>query len=96
MPHKLILNYGSKEREEVHVTAQIHERLIFDGEETSMACCPLIGNKRIVAQDRAECDFPFFSTGCRRGYIGTWEIKEGRFFLVGICGNFKLQSRSQR
>ena len=76
------------------MTAQVHERLIFDGEETSMACCPPlpVGNRRIVEED----DFLYFSTACWRGYVGTWEIKEGRFFLVGICGNFKLQSRSQR
>src|SRR4051812_9271097 len=32
----------------------------------------------------------FFSTGCWRGYIGTWEIKDGRFFLVGLRGIYKL------
>jgi tetratricopeptide (TPR) repeat protein len=31
-----------------------------------------------------------FSTGCGRGYIGTWEIKDGRFFLVGIRGIYEL------
>jgi tetratricopeptide (TPR) repeat protein len=32
----------------------------------------------------------YLSTACWRGYIGTWEIKDGRFFLVGIHGMYKL------
>jgi tetratricopeptide (TPR) repeat protein len=92
------------------MTAQVHEWLILDGEDTSMACCPPLPEKhpRIVLADprelaRDEDIVPpgcaafssfdhsiFFSTGCWRGYIGTWEIKHGRFFLVGIRGARKL------
>jgi len=79
-----------------HMTAQVHERLIFDGEDASMACCPPLpgGHARIVHSDPAEVAgddaLILFSTGCWRRYIGTWEIKGGRFFLVGIRGVYKL------
>jgi hypothetical protein len=32
-----------------------------------------------------------FSFACWRNYLGTWEIKDGRFFLIGLRGRFKLQ-----
>jgi hypothetical protein len=92
------------------VTAQVHEQLIFDGEETWMACCPPLPEKnpRVAVADRAEVARDevmvppgcaaftsprpsiFFSTACYRGYVGTWEIKDGRFFLVGIRGLYRL------
>ncbi len=31
-----------------------------------------------------------FTTACWRGYIGTWEIKDGRFYLVNITGRYKI------
>lgn len=72
------------------MTAQIHERLIFDGEETSMAFCPPLpkGHSRIIEIDP---DKALFSTACWRGYQGTWEIKDGQFYLVGLGGRFRLQ-----
>jgi len=80
------------------MTAQVHERLIFNGEDTSMACCPDLPYRhpRIVQTDPAELardqdlGFGIFSTGCYRMYVGTWEVKDGRFFLVGIRGFYKL------
>ncbi len=77
------------------MTAQIPERLIIDGKETAMAFCPPLpyGHPRIVEVDEAEAarDAPFvFSTACWRGYVGTWEIKEGRFFLVGLRGKYRM------
>lgn len=79
------------------MTAQIHEALILDGEETSMACCPQIpeSHPRIIAMDFDKVDddpenFILFSTACRRGYQGTWEIKEGRFYLAALRGCLHL------
>jgi tetratricopeptide (TPR) repeat protein len=84
-------------RWEAGVTAQVHERLIFNGEETSMACCPPLpfGHARVVASNPGETapdkhDYIFFSTACWRHYIGTWEIKDSRFFLAKIHGVYKL------
>ncbi len=31
-----------------------------------------------------------YSTACWRRYIGTWEIKDGRLYLINIIGKFKL------
>lgn len=80
------------------MTAQIHERLILDGEETSMAFCPPLpdAHPRIfeVSPDQIlaeEDDFVRGSTACWRGYQGSWEIKDGRFYLVGLRGRFQLR-----
>jgi hypothetical protein len=79
------------------MTAQLHERLIFNGEETSMAFCPPLPDKhpRILSADsgeaaRDETDFILYSTACWRCYQGTWEIKDGRFYLVALRGRFRL------
>lgn len=80
------------------MTAQIHERLILDGEETSMAFCPpLPEDEELVIPDP---DFPanldersgvLNSTACWRGYQGTWEIRNGKFHLVDLRGCMKLK-----
>ncbi|MBF2079572.1 MAG: hypothetical protein IGR76_13905 [Synechococcales cyanobacterium T60_A2020_003] len=83
------------------MTAQIGERLIFDGKETSMAFCPPLpkGHPRIIEidpdkakhDDSAPISLILLSTACWRGYQGTWEIKDGQFYLVDLCGRFRLQ-----
>ena len=80
------------------MTAQIHERLIFEGQETSMAFCPPLpeAHPRIIEidPDKVEHDDPdsiLFSTACWRGYQGTWEIKHGQFYLVDLRGRLRLQ-----
>jgi hypothetical protein len=70
------------------MTAQMHEKLILEGEATTMAFCPPIpfDNPRIVLNEQQR----IMSTGCWRGYIGTWELEEGRLYLVDITGLFQL------
>jgi hypothetical protein len=82
------------------MTAQIHERLILDGVETSMAFCPPLpeSHSRVVEIDPKEAkdgdlDLLLFSTACWRGYQGTWEIKDGLFYLVDLHGRFQLQGK---
>jgi tetratricopeptide (TPR) repeat protein len=81
------------------MTAQAHERLIYNGEDTSMACCPDLprhhprivpADKGDLAKDERAASMILYSTGCWRGYIGTWEIKEGRLYLIGTCGIYKV------
>lgn len=77
------------------MTAQAHERLIFDGIRTSMAFCPPLpaGHPRIAVlsnKELSQCRGPVSSTACWRRYIGTWEIKEGRFYLVRLEGRYRL------
>lgn len=80
------------------MTAQIHELLILDGVKMSMAFCPPLpdGHPRIYEPSsdggvRDEGDSIFRSTACWRGYRGTWEIRDGRFYLVELLGQFRLR-----
>ena len=81
------------------MTAQIHEILIIDGQKTSMAFCPeiplvmpeilIVDEEEMVASKE---DFILQSTACWRGYQGTWEIRDGEFYLVDVRGRFQLRS----
>jgi hypothetical protein len=62
------------------MTAQAHERLIFKGNETSMAVEPL--NQYL--QNRNDIKFISHSTACWRGYYGQWEIKDNKLYLIGL------------
>lgn len=78
------------------MTAQAHEELIIDGEETSMAFCPPFPTEhpriRTVPEEQIDQDQNEYlgTTACWRSYIGTWEIKEDRFYLKEIIGGFSL------
>ncbi len=80
------------------MTAQIHEILIWDGQRLSIAYTPPLSHDRelIVSVELNECDdetrWMISSTACWRGYQGTWEIREGRFYLVSLTGRFRLNS----
>ncbi len=82
------------------MTAQAHEMLIIEGQKTSMAFCPPLpkdhSDIKLLSDDdiKAEKDIPsiIFSTACWRQYIGTWELKDGKFYLVDVKGRFKKTS----
>ena len=71
------------------MTAQMHERLVFDGVETSTPCCPPVPIHARIVRRQADA-LLYWSTACKRGYQGTWEIREGRFYLAGLTGCFEL------
>ena len=83
------------------MTAQFHERLILDGEETSMAFCPPLPDNqpglRFLTDEEVREEIKkdasigtiVFCTACWRGYIATWEIRDNRFYLVDIKGRFR-------
>lgn len=77
------------------MTAQMRERLILEGAETWMALCPPLpeGHPRISVDDHdiEADDFECFTTACWRSYQGTWEIKSGRLFLIGLRGRLRLR-----
>ena len=80
------------------MTAQIREILIIDGAETSMAFCPPlpIGHPRLIDVEPKWPAEPgesiiVNSTACWRRYQATWEIKNGRLYLNGVRGTFRLQ-----
>ena len=83
------------------MTAQFHEKLILEGEETSMAFCPPIpdNHPRIVKMSQTEVDSGIkagvipsliFSTACWRRYVATWELKDGCFYLVAVHGVYGM------
>jgi hypothetical protein len=69
------------------MTQQVPESLILEGEKTFMASCPPLNpdHPRIL-----QVEPEWESTGCWRGYIGTWEIKDGRLYLVHVTGQYRL------
>ena len=80
------------------MTAQVHENLILDGgTKTSMNFCPPLPahHPRLIELTPAEIekeniDPLIFSTGCWRGYVGTWQIKDSYLYLVNITGRYKI------
>ncbi len=84
------------------MTAQFHENLILEGKKTSMAFCPPIpdDHPRIVLLsddeirqgiDDGKISSFVFSTACWRGYIGTWELKDGKFYLLDVGGRYGIK-----
>jgi hypothetical protein len=59
-----------------------------DGEEMSMAFCPPLLQKhpRVVQAPAVS-----LISACWRGYQGTWEIRENRFYLAGLSGGLQLR-----
>jgi hypothetical protein len=82
------------------MTAQAHEILILNGEKISIDCCPPLpdNDSRIVElkddseiEKKSRHDSIILSTACWRNYIGTWEVKNNKFYLVDIYGRFKVK-----
>jgi uncharacterized protein (TIGR02996 family) len=60
------------------MTAQAQEIIRYKGETYGLCANPLVG---------ADVELPSFdrwSTGCRRGYIGTWEVVDDVLYFVDI------------
>lgn len=80
------------------MTAQVHERLVYEGEEMSMTSCPPLpsGHARLVAaatpdaMKREGVPGIVFSTACWRRYVGTWEVRGGRLYLREVAGLYEL------
>lgn len=68
------------------MTAQIGEKLIYEGREVSMCSEPL-GD--FFALGGTHPEFQFTCTALWRGYVGTWEIINDRLYLVGLSGTLK-------
>ena len=85
------------------MTAQIHEIIILDRkprEEASMAFCPPLPQNLDIIVDVTPDDDEYDdstdrirnSTACWRGYQGTWEIRDGSFYLLSVKGRYRLAS----
>jgi len=68
------------------MTAQIGEKLIYEGRQVSMCSEPL---NQFFALGGACPEFEFTCTALWRGYVGTWEIINDRLYLIGLTGTLK-------
>jgi hypothetical protein len=72
----------------------VHERLILNGERTSMAFCPPLplGHPRLLKSETVPAGqlTPVCSTRCWRKHIGTWALDGGRLHLIDLIGQFQL------
>jgi len=86
-----------------YMTAQAHERLILPEGEVSMITLPdipldnemieTVAVEEVVTLIREnKIQSSVFSTACWRKYIGTWEIRDNKLYLVSIEGIFRLNS----
>ena len=74
------------------MTAQFPEILLHRGQRMSLAADPLRGYLGRLRRGRRP-DFVWTSTACWRGYIGTWEFRDGYLCLVGLEGAMKVDGR---
>ena len=63
------------------MTAQVGETLLINGEEHEIFNEPL---RFLFALMGRQPPFIANSTACWRGYVGTWEIRGERLYLIGI------------
>lgn len=69
------------------MTAQVAERLILDGQR--MRLCELPLSAYFALSGPSSPGFRAESTANWRGYVGTWDIKASRLYLVGIAGTYE-------
>jgi hypothetical protein len=68
------------------MTAQIPERLLYQGRQVAMCTNPLSGYFAMGGRKpRFLCD----STALWRGYIGSWEIVDDRLYLISLQGKLE-------
>ncbi len=82
------------------MTYQTHEKLILNGESVFMTTFPDIprDHPRILHEFHYEpvenieeaLNSLIGTTACWRNYIGTWEIRDGQFFLKQVYGQYKI------
>ncbi len=78
------------------MTHQLHENIIYEGRDLSMTTCPKVPldhprvteltDKELFAAGQPRV----VSSSCWRGYLGSWEIKEGRLYLFKLERDLKL------
>lgn len=68
------------------MTAQISEKLIYEGQQLSMCTNPL---SLYFAMGGDGPNFEYNCTALWRGYVGTWEIVDGRLYLIELHGSLE-------
>jgi len=78
------------------MTHQIHENIIYEGQDLSMTTCPKIplDHPRIIELTDEEIfasgQARVVSSSCWRGFLGSWEVKGGRLYLIKLERDLKL------
>ncbi len=67
------------------MTAQISETIIYKNEKRSLLSCPL---DDFFLLSKTPSPFQMNCTTLWRGYLGIWEIKEERLYLIKIQAGF--------
>jgi hypothetical protein len=62
-------------------TAQIPGKILYEGEQGSLHTNPL---ESYFTKDNPRPEFAAPHTACWRGYIGSWEIREGALYLTDL------------
>ncbi len=82
---------------ECRLTAQLHENMIYEGQDVSMFSFPGFpeDHPRVIEltdkQIWAKGEPRRVSSNCWRGYIGSWEIKEGKLYLLKLDRDYELE-----
>ena len=82
---------------ECRLTAQLHENMIYKGKDVSMFSFPGFpeDHSRIIEltdkQIWAKGEPRMVSSNCWRGYLGSWEIKEGKLYLLKLDRDYELE-----
>ena len=74
------------------MTAQIKETLIYKGRKLNMAAEPL--NKYLAKRYDLQVLLNSLGTACWRGYMGEWEIKGDKLYLVKLKINLNHETRN--
>lgn len=81
------------------MTTQKKEYLVFEGKKVPLLDYPSLPEDgttsaivKLKEENMGEYEKRFicFSTACRRGYIGSWEIKDEKLYLANISGRYRL------
>ncbi len=81
------------------MTAQVREILIIKGEKYGLSCVPAIPENAEYLEklepDKGKKFLSgiFDSTACWRKYIGTWEIKDDKFYFLDIKGLYRKKNK---
>jgi len=77
------------------MTVQVKEKLILNGEMTTMETTPVIPteDRRIAVINIPEHSIAVTSA-CWRKYRGTWEVRDGRFYLAEIEGMYLIRGNT--
>jgi hypothetical protein len=85
------------------MTAQVHEKIRYQGKRMRLASCPHFPEDHPRINEASEEDIMklamddkteiIFSTACWRGYIGSWSIRRGQLYLTKLEGRICLDGK---